>query len=323
MRTLKWGLLGAGDIVRKRVASALRDAPGSELVGIGRGRAELAEAAATETGARKWYADPHALLQDPEIDAVYVATPVHLHAAQTIAAANAGKHVLCEKPMAMDVSDCDRMIAACQANGVTLGIAYYRHFYPVIARIKRLIASGAIGRPVVLQINAFERFNPDPDHPRYWFVVKDRAGGGPMFDFGCHRLEVLMNICGPVRAIKGLTANVVFDRQVEDTAAALIQFESGACATLTVTHAAQEPQDTLDIFGTDGSFHVASLNAGGLRIRRGGEESFEFHPPAPNIHQPLIDDFVQAVLAGREPGVGGAVGREVALLEARIYEGTG
>lgn len=117
------------------------------------------------------------------------ATPVHLHAEQTIAAAEAGKHVLCEKPMAMNTAECDRMIAVCRASGVTLGVAYYRHFYPVIARIKQILASEEIGRPVLAQIDLFERFNPAPDDPRAWFVRAAEAGGGPMFDFGCHRLQ--------------------------------------------------------------------------------------------------------------------------------------
>ena len=121
-------------------------------------------------------------LTDKEIEAVYIATPVHLHAVQTIAAAEAGKHVLCEKPMAMNVKECDEMIAACRANNVKLGIAYYRHFYPVIGRIKSVIQSGKVGTPVLVQINAFEWFDPKPEHARYWLVKKELAGGGPMFE---------------------------------------------------------------------------------------------------------------------------------------------
>ena len=101
---------------------------------VSRANADLVEAFAREAGARRWHADWRDLVRDPAIDAVYVATPVHLHAEQTIAAAAAGKHVLCEKPMAMDASECDRMIAACRAAGVRLGVAYYRHFYPAVIR---------------------------------------------------------------------------------------------------------------------------------------------------------------------------------------------
>src|SRR5713226_4770625 len=129
MSVFRWGLIGAGDIAQKRVAPAMRDSPGCDLVAISRARPELAESFAKTFNARRWYQRWQELLADPDIDGVYLATPVHLHAVQTIAAAEAGKHVLCEKPMAMDVGECDRMMAACQASHVTLSVAYYRHFY--------------------------------------------------------------------------------------------------------------------------------------------------------------------------------------------------
>ncbi|MEO8335067.1 MAG: Gfo/Idh/MocA family oxidoreductase [bacterium] len=318
--TLRWGLIGSGDIVRKRVAPALRDLASSELVAVCRGRADLAESFAREFGARKWYPDVATLLADPDIDAVYIATPVNLHAAHTIAAADAGKHVLCEKPMAMSVEECDAMIAACAANDVALGIAYYRHMYPAIAAIKRIIASGEVGTVVMTQINAFEYFDPAPDHPRHWFTVKERAGGGPMFDFGCHRLEILVDVFGAVRDVTSVVGNVApFVRDVEDTAVAVLSFERGGYATLSVTHASNEPQDTLDIYGTAGSIHISPLNSGEVRVRVDGVERVESLPPAANIHAPLVEEFMDAVAAGRAPAVTGEMGRVVASLEERIY----
>src|SRR5262249_15992993 len=159
-------------------------------------------------------------------------------------AAEAGKHVLCEKPMAMNAAECDRIIAACRANGVALGVAYYRHFYPVIARIKAILASGDIGDPVVAQLDAFEQVTPSPDYPRAWLLGKAESGGGPMMDFGCHRLEVLLNVFGPVQRVISLVSSAILGREVEDTAIASLQFERGSCATVTVTHAAHEPRDT-------------------------------------------------------------------------------
>jgi predicted dehydrogenase len=319
MKKLRWGLIGCGDISRKRVAPALRDLAECELVAVSRARVELAEGFAKEFGARRWYGDWRELIADDGIDAVYIATPVYLHAEQTVAAAEAGKHVLCEKPMGMGVGECDRMIAACEANGVKLCIAYYRHFYPVIQRAKAVIASGEIGEPVIAQINAFERFNPQPGDERYWFVKRELSGGGPMMDFGCHRIEVLMNICGPIRSTASVVGNVLFDREVEDTAIAAFEFEQGARATLTVTHAAFEAQDTLDVFGSEGSIHIPVLNRGELRIKTGAGERAESHPPHANLHQPLIEDFTRAVLDGREPKVGGELGGEVARIEEEIY----
>ena len=319
MTILRWGLIGSGDIAQKRIAPALRDLPNCDFVAVNRARFELAEQFAEEFGARKWYRHWQELIEDEEIDAVYICTPVYLHAEQAIAAANAGKHVLCEKPMAMNVTECERMIDACRNNNVKLGIAYYRHFYPVIERVKNIIASGEIGDVVLAQINAFEFFNPSQDHPRYWLLKKEQSGGGPMFDFGCHRLEVLLNLFGSVKDIKSIVTNVVFNREVEDTTAALLKFDSGACATLTVTHATIEPQDTLDIFGTHGSLRIETLNKGEMKIIKSNESVVELHPPTPNIHQPLIEDFIDAVLTNREPKVNGETGKTVAKLEEEIY----
>jgi predicted dehydrogenase len=295
------------------------ESPSCDLVAVSRARVDLAAAFAAEVGARRWYPRWQDLVADPDVQCVYVATPVYLHAEQTIAAAEAGKDVLCEKPMAMTAAECDRMIAACRAHGVRLGIAYYRHFYPVVLRAKAIIASGEIGQPVFAQMNAFEHFDPAPDHPRAWLLNRALAGGGPMMDFGCHRLEVLVHLFGSVRRTAGVVANVVFDREVEDTAAALLEFEHGPCAAVAVTHAAHDRQDTLQVFGTRGSIDIDQLNAGRLRIRVGDQERVESHPPAANLHRPLVDDFVDAVRMSREPAVTGDIGRAVSAIEDEIY----
>jgi predicted dehydrogenase len=140
-----------------------------------------------------------------------------------------------------------------------------------------------------------------------------------MMDFGCHRIEVLINLFGPVRRTAGIVATVAFDREVDDTAAVVMQFAGGACATLAVTHASQQPRDTLDVFGTLGSVHVGSLNAGDVTVCAAGRDRTESHPPAANLHRPLVDDFVEAVLTGRAPLVDGHVGRAVAAIEDVIY----
>lgn len=319
MSVVKWGLIGAGDIARKRIAPALSDLANCELVSVSRSRAELAEGFAREFGIGRWFADWREQIADAEIDAVYIATPVFRHAEQTIAAAEAGKNVLCEKPMALTVAEGDEMIAACRANNVKLGIAYYRRFYPAVERVKEIIASDEIGSVTIAQINCFEAFNPSPDHPRRWFVEKDKSGGGPMMDFGCHRLEMFANLFGKVSRIESLVSNDALGREVEDTAAALMQFESGTCAAVTVTHAAAESQDTLYIFGTLGSIHVPALNSGEMTIRIGGDVRQESHPPASNFHEPLIRQFAESVLNDSDPVVSGEDGREVQAMLDAIY----
>ena len=228
--------------------------------------------------------------------------------------------MLCEKPMGLNLSECDRMIDACKVNKVKLGIAYYRNLFPVVRRIKGIMASDEIGRVVCVHINAFGYYNPEPGDRRYWFVKKDLAGGGPMFDFGCHRIEVLLNLLGPITCTKGLISKVAFEREVEDTATAMFRFESGTHAVLSVTHAAYEPQDTLDIFGTDGSLHVYDLNDGDIRIITRFSERTETYPCPLIVHQPLIEDFVMAVLEDHDPAVNAEIGREVNRIEDEIYK---
>ena len=319
MKKVKWGLIGAGDIARRRIVPALQDLENCELLSVCRSKSELAQSFADEFGIPKWFADWRDLLRDEEIEAVYIATPVYLHKEQTVFAAQNGKHVLCEKPMAMNPAECEEMIAACNSNSVTLGIAYYRRFYPVIKRIKQIIESNEVGKPVLAQINAFEYFDSPEDQPRHWLLEKEKAGGGPMMDFGCHRLEVLSNLFGKVLNLKSIVSNENFNREVEDTAAVILEFENGICANLTVSHAAFEAQDTLDIFGDKGSLHITTLNKGELRIITKDGERIEVCASQANTHLPLIEDFAEAILGKSTPEVGGETGKYIAELEEQIY----
>jgi predicted dehydrogenase len=212
------------------------------------------------------------------------------------------------------------MVAAARRHRVRLGVAYYRHHYPVVARLRELVASGEIGSPVLASVQAFEPFDPPPGHPRSWLLRKAEAGGGPMFDFGCHRIEVLLDLLGPVAEARGFPANIRFrEREVEDTCIAHLRFRGGAEALLAVTHAAHEPRDSFDVFGTSGSAHVPVLNKGTLRVTSSSGAREEQHPPHPNLHQPLVEDFVTAVRDEREPAVSGEIGREVSRVLAEVY----
>ena len=319
MKEIKWGLIGCGDISRKRVAPGIIDADNSRLVTVNRSNFSKAESFAKEFGAEKWTKDWKELIQDNDINAVYIATPVYLHAEQTIAAAEAGKHVLCEKAMALNTADADKMIDACRANNVKLSIAYYRNLYPGVHRIKEIIASGEIGKVVHIQSNNFENFNCQPGEPRFWLLEKEKSGGGPMMDMGCHRIEVFVNIAGPVQQITGFNDNIAFKRDVEDSSIAHFRFENGATGLLTSSHAAGEPQDTLDIFGTEGSIHVPVLNDGVITVVTDTGTRMEKHPNPANVHQPLIEDFITAVLTDRDPAVTGEMGREVTRILDKIY----
>ncbi len=319
MDKVRWGLIGCGDIARKSVVPAIKNDARSELTVINRSDSSKAESFAREFDIPKWTARWEDLVSDTEIDSVYVATPVYLHAEQTIAAAENGKHVLCEKPMALDASECSRMIDACRSNGVKLGIAYYRRFFPPVIRIKEIIASGEIGKAVHIQANNFENFNLPPGAPRYWFLDRKLAGGGPMMDMGCHRIEIFTNLMGPVRETSAFLDNVIFKRDVEDVATAHFVFENGATGVLVSAHAMEEPADTLDIYGSLGSIRVPVLNEGTMTVRTEKGTRTEKHPNAANFHQPLIEDFTDAVINGREPAVTGEAAREVNIILDKIY----
>jgi predicted dehydrogenase len=319
MDKLRWGLIGCGDISKKRVAPALNSLDQSELIAVARANHSLAKSFAKEFSAKRWYKNWQDILSDEEIDAVYLATPVYLHAEQTIAAAEAGKHVLCEKPMALNANDCKRMIETCKTHNVKLGVAYYRHFYPVIKGAKEIILSGEIGEPTIVDIQAFEWFDRKPGEPRYWLLQKELSGGGPMMDFGCHRIEVLHYLFGGVKEMQAQLFNLHFKREVEDTAYVSLLFENHTQAIIRVTHAAYQARDTLDIYGTKGTIHIPVLNKETMIVITEKGERTENYPPHQNVHQPLIEDFTNAVLENRNPVVDGLIGREVTLILDDIY----
>jgi predicted dehydrogenase len=316
---LNWGLIGCGDISRKRVAPAIRDLDNCRLIAVNRAHSDRAEQFAHEFGADRWYKDLKELLEDEEIKAVYIATPHNLHAEQTIAAAKAGKHVICEKPMALNAQECRRMIAACRTAGVRLSIAYYRHFYPVVSRVKQILESGEIGKVVLAEIRAFENFRPEAEDPRSWFTRKRQAGGGPLMDFGCHRIEVLLNILGAVSKAWGSQGSLITDWDVEDTSISILESQTEARGILAVSRAIEEPQDTLDIYGSAGSIHIPVLNKGEMKVITPGGERREDHPPHQNLHLPYIDAVTQAFLENREPPVPGETGLRVAEITEEIY----
>jgi len=320
MQTLKWGLLGCGDIAHRCVVPALTDLEPCELQAISRQHASELESCVAQFGAKKGYRNWKALLQDNTIDAVYIATPVNLHSEQSIQAAESGKHVLCEKPMAINTVECERMIDACNRNNVHLGIAYYRHFYPVVERMKTIIAKGEIGRVMFIQIDAYETPLFSADHPRFWIFEKGKAGGGVLMDFGCHRIEVLLNLMGQITEVKGVTGHVYSEHEVEDVATVLLKFENNACGVLTVIRGGTTDRDTVYIQGTEGSIQVDNLNEGNISWVTASRSYQSTLPKAENGHLPLIESFTLAVLSNKTPKVDGSVGLDVQRVIEGAYE---
>ena len=319
MSVIRWGLIGSGEIARKAVAPAFHELDTCTLACVAARQPEKAETFAAAFGARRWYSRWEDMIRDAEIDAVYIATPHYLHAEQAIAAAEAGKHVLCEKPMALTGDECRAMIGACARAGVRLGVAYYRRFYPLLGRVKTLLADGAIGTASLCQINSFTWYDLKPGDPQYWLFQPDRSGGGPLMIGGCHRIEMLLNLFGPISETVSVKANVHAQREIEDTATAVFRHAAGPLSVLCMSHSIRESNDTLHIFGSAGSVHVAALNRGELVLTRGGQTVTESHPASPNTHLPLIRSFCDSVLKGQEPVSSGSLGLEVQLVEDAIY----
>jgi predicted dehydrogenase len=319
---LRWGLIGCGDIAHRMVAPALRTAAGSELLAVARADTTRLAAFAAAHGVERTYTRWQDLVRDADINAVYVATPPDVHCAQTVAAAEAGKHVLCEKPMALAVDDCQRMVDACRAHGVTLGIAYYRGFFPVVRRVQEILSSGEIGKPLITDVMLFSPFDPTQDHPRGWLGDRARAGGGPMMDMGCHRIEMLLRLFGEVTDVTSWVGRLKIERDIDDTATCLLRFASGVHATLTVSWATSARRDSVEIFGDRGTISIPVLGAGTMIVRTDAGERTEQHPSNPNHHQPLIDDFIRAIAERRSPLVTGEIGLAVNRIEAAIYAPT-
>ncbi|GAB5405676.1 MAG: Gfo/Idh/MocA family oxidoreductase [Aureliella sp.] len=314
--TVRWGIIGVGDIANKRVAAAIQADERSELVAVcRRSEAEL-NAFAEQFGVEQRFTSADALIASPDVDAVYVATPVDCHAPQTVQAANAGKHVLVEKPMALSPGECAKMIEACKRANVTLGVAYYRRFYPAVLRAAELISSGELGR--VLSV-ACVTGNPNRFPADDWRVVLSRGGGGPLMDIGSHRLDVFNQLLGEVKTVSASTIDSD-DYEAEQAATVLLNFQNGAHGILQCYFGTVDSPDRLEIIGTEGRITVEDLNQGDLLFVKADGKQVEKHPPASNFHQPLIEDFSKALSEGRAPIVSGEVGKWTTDVIQRAYD---
>jgi 1,5-anhydro-D-fructose reductase (1,5-anhydro-D-mannitol-forming) len=293
---LNWILIGIGDIATRRVIPAIQAEPRSKLYGLV--TRDPAKAATYNT--RVWPTLDAALL-DPAVDAVYVATPVFLHAPQTLQSLRAGKHVLCEKPMAMNETEAATMVRTAKEESRTFGVAYYRRAYPKVVRAKQLLEAGVIGKPVLAELTCHEWREEKPGH-RSWLLDPAQAGGGPLFDIASHRIDVLNFLFGkPVRA-SGYLSNVVHHYAVEDNATVMIDYADGLRGIVDVRWHSKLRRDECRIRGTEGEMEMSPLNGPDL-VYPGGRESIPNHA---NVHGPMIENFVDAVENGAQLLASGA-----------------
>ena len=324
--TVYWGILGAGKIAESQMAPAIGAAPGHELAAVTRRELSAAQQFADRHGAQRAYDSVEALLEADQVNAVYVATPPHLHARETVLAAEAGKHVLCEKPMALTTGEAREMIDACRANGVMLTICHYQRFNARHQHIRRLLEAGAIGQVTAARINFSDRFPPQPG---VWHHDPEISGGGPVMDLGIHCVDLLRFLCGPAESVSALVETLVDSSAVADTATLLLRLASGAQAVVTShwTTANYEPEraNGLEICGTEGSIAAAPISAkdsaGTLRVlTEDGVRDYSVEPGGPRPHVALLGAFGDAVareIPNPIPGEDGLAG--LAVVEA-AYE---
>lgn len=284
---VNWLLIGIGDIARRRVIPAILAEPRSTFYGV---VTRDPMKAAAYPGIRVWTTLGDAL-QDAAIDAVYVASPVVMHSPNTVACLRAGKHVLCEKPVAMNYAESQCMVAAARETGKLFGVSYYRRLYPKVIRAKELISEGAIGQPIFGQANCHTWLDVAD---RGWLVDPAMAGGGPLYDTGSHRIDAFNFLFGrPVRAT-GLLSTVIHLVAVEDSATVVMDYEDGARGIVDVRWTSHVARDEFRVIGTDGEINLDPLNGPSLRCN-GREEQL---PTQANVHYPIVENFVSAILDG-------------------------
>jgi len=278
-----------GDITIRRVIPAIQAEPRCSLYGV----VTRDPAKAAPYDARSWSTLEEAL-GDPNIDAVYVGTPVFLHAQQTIAALRAGKHVLCEKPMAMNEAEALQMVRAGEESGKVFGVAYYRRCYPKVQRAKQLIEAGAIGKPVFAELTNHMWF--DGSGKRGWLFDPTKAGGGPLFDIASHRIDVLNFLFGQPRKVTAQLSNAVHNYAVEDNATVLIEYPHSVRGMVDVRWHSKITRDECRIRGTDGEMELSPLNGPDLCFG----STRESLPAHANLHYPMLQNFIDAV-EGKAP----------------------
>lgn len=301
---LKFGMIGCGSAAEIRGGLGIRLSGGAELVAVADNDYGRAEAYANSFGIDRRYGDGHDLIGDPDVQAVYIATPNKFHHPFTLAAARAGKHVLCEKPFATSVEENLEMIDACRRAGVLLSVSYYRRFYPSVQRAKRLIDDGAIGRVTLAGIHAThflgEHHRPDLA-PRHWLIEKDMAGAGVFQRAGSHRIDVLIYLLGMVREVHAAIERMGEGYDVDDASVALLRFDSGAQGFIAMHHTVTGSEtDWIEICGTGGRILLDPLDQCRVTIET-SEGRQVFDDPIPESSTlPIIDDFVQAVETGSQ-----------------------
>ncbi len=299
MKEVNWGIIGCGDVTEVKSGPAFNKVENSNLVAVMRRTAEKAEDYAKRHKVPKWYDNADDLINDPDINAVYIATPPSSHAEYTIKVAEAGKPVYVEKPMAASKNECLAMITACSKADVKLFVAYYRRRLPLFLKVEELLEDNKIGK--IEQVSIRLHLKPRPeDYNRDnlpWRVIESIAGAGYFYDLASHQLDLLDYYFGPIVEAVGIKSNQAGLYEVEDSVTASYTFETGLKGTGSWFFAAKDKEmDEIEIVGSDGTIIFSSFEKNPIRlITKSGEKEFNESWPD-HVHQPLIQTVVDELL---------------------------
>jgi predicted dehydrogenase len=326
---VRWGLIGAGNVTEAKASpQGAFTQEGSRVVAVARAEAARAEAYARANGFARAYASVEELCADPEVNAVFVCTPHHLHTEHVLAAIRAGKHVLCEKPLTITSDDGAELVESARQAGLVLAVAYYRRFYPVLETLRAIVEDGRIGTVTTAQMAC--RAHSIPRRPSDsqaatpgWRTQVATAGGGCLTDTGSHRLDLLFWLLGDAASVSATTQRFETWADTEDQAAVAIRFANRASAYLDVSWCSRVPQDSLELRGTHGRAYVPDLEGTTLTlVTSQGTETIEAAPRSLATHRPLVTDFVQALNDGSPVRCSGADGLRTTQLIELAYQAT-
>jgi UDP-N-acetyl-2-amino-2-deoxyglucuronate dehydrogenase len=306
---------------------------GGELVAVCSRSEAKVKSFAREFGVPRWYTDFRELVKDPDVDVVNVLVPTGQHGEVAIAASNAGKHVLVEKPLEINLARADEMLRVCRRNGTKLGVIFQMRFGSVARKLKAAVESGAMGR--IFLADAFDKSSRTPAYyaSAAWRGTRELEGGGCLMTQSIHIVDLLQYIVGPVRSVVGRVAAMVHDIDVEDTATALVKFESGAMGVIESTSSIRPAlKSRLEIHGENGTI-VANAQYDQILlwdVRGVPPEKVESNISLGDIDDPWaypqvrhriqLQDMVDAIREGRAPVLTGEDARVSLAINMAIYE---
>ncbi len=321
--TIRWGIIGCGDVTEVKSGPGFQKARDSRLVAVMRRNGALAADYARRHHVPRWYDEAEALISDPEVDAVYIATPPSTHKEYVLKVARAGKPVYVEKPMALTYAECQEMVEGCQAAGVPLFVAYYRRALPRFVKVKELIDAGAIGEARLVTMTLYWPPAPEELDPAglHWHVRPEISGGGRFVDVVSHTLDFMDYVLGPIRQVRGFAANQGGHYPAEDIVCGAFVFTPGVQASGAWCFTAYGSLDVNEIIGTQGKITFSTTGVEPVVLTtRAGTTTFPIDNP-PHVHQPLTQTIVDELHGqGRCPSTGETAARTSRVMEEILKE---